>query len=91
MIVMRIRTIQIGFKTLRIQEKILLFLKNEKQTAVRRVRVKAGVSTPSTAKIPPRNPAVRSPAKVAQFRPRGPGVISAIAITLERSSAVIHL
>ena len=73
---------QIGFRMVRIQEKILLCLKNLKHTATRSVKVKAGVRTPEIANRPPRTPAVRSPAKVAQFIPRGPGVISAMAIKL---------
>ena len=39
----------------------------------------------------PTTPATRSPAKVAQFKPMGPGVISAMATMSDTSDAVIQL
>lgn len=47
-------------------------------------------TAPSAATRPPMAPAVWVPAKVAQFTPRLPGVISAMAMRLVRSSALIQ-
>ena len=49
-----------------------------------------GSKTPMEAQRAPGSPAVLEPAKVAQFSPSGPGVISAIATISATSVAVIH-
>ena len=52
--------------------------------------MKVGVITPRLAATAPGMPAAWIPAKVAQFMPSGPGVISAIAIMSVTSAAVIQ-
>ncbi len=86
----KIMAMQMGLTT-RITRCITsLSLNAEKQMATISVSVKAGVKTPVTATRPPKKPAVWLPAKVAQFTPSDPGVISAMAIRLVKSAAVIQ-
>ena len=61
-----------------------------KKTAARAQMVKVGMSIPSMEMTEPMIPATRIPAKVAQFRPMGPGVISAMATMSDTSEAVIQ-
>ena len=52
--------------------------------------MKVGVRTPRLAVTAPGMPAAWMPAKVAQFRPRGPGVISAMATMSDTSLRFIQ-
>ena len=70
--------------------KILLSLNFWKNTAATAQMVKVGIRTPRAEIREPRIPATRIPAKVAQFRPMGPGVISAMATISDTSEAVIQ-
>lgn len=64
--------------------------KRSKKIDASRHTVSVGDSVPRFAAIAPKKPAVRMPAKVAQFSPSGPGVISAMATISETSAAVIQ-
>ena len=68
----------------------LLVRKRSKKIDASRHTVSVGDSVPRFAAIAPKKPAVRMPAKVAQFSPSGPGVISAMATISETSAAVIQ-
>ena len=68
----------------------MLFWKCSKNIIAITPSVNVGDKTPMFATNAPVKPAARIPAKVAQFKPNGPGVISAIATMSETSAAFIQ-
>ena len=68
----------------------MFFRKWSRNIAAITQNVYVGANAPKFATNAPKTPAALIPAKVAQFNPKGPGVISAIATMSDTSEAVIQ-